>query len=122
MEVLVAMVILSIALLAYVTVAVASRSAMDKGADYALAAQVAGDKIADLQGTGYGSLVNGTTTSAVARLSGGQMTVVIGPLDGNAGNTNITQLDVTVTWSAVSTQNPSGAGSLHYSTLISNRR
>jgi len=120
--VLVAMVILSIALLAYVTVAVASRSAMDKGADYALAAQVAGDKIADLQGTGYGSLVNGTTTSAVARLSGGQMTVVIGPLDGNAGNTNITQLDVTVTWSAVSTQNPSGAGSLHYSTLISNRR
>ncbi len=121
MEVLVAVTVLSVALLAYVSASLASRAAVDKGDYFTLAAQAAGDKIADLQGTGYAGLVDGTTTYAVAGLPQGQMTVVIGPLDGDPANTNIKQIDVTVVWNAASSRTPQTAGSVRLSGLISNR-
>lgn len=120
-EVLVAVTILSIALLAYVTVAMASRGAMDKGADYAAAAQAAGDKIADLQGTGFSSLTDGTTSYTLSGLRQGVMKVVIGPLDGNSANINIKQIDVTVTWAASSSKTAYTAGNVKYTALVSNR-
>lgn len=121
-EVLVAVTILSLALLAYLSVSLASRGQVDKGNYYTLAAQAAGDQIAGAQGNGFNTLVNGTTTYTVAGLPQGQMTVVVGPLDGDANNKAITQVDVTVTWGAGSTRTPETAGSVKQTIVISDRK
>lgn len=109
-EVLVAVVILSFALLAYLSVTQASSAAISDGNEFTLASQAAADQIAQDQGLGFSGLNNGTSTTAVPGLSNGQMTVVIGPLDGNAANTGITQINITVTWS------PRKAGKLSLTT------
>ncbi len=123
-EVLIAVTILSLALLAYLNAAVASRAALDKGNFNTIAAQVAGDKIAECQKAGYANLTDGTTTYTVSGLGmrQGQMTVVIGPMDGDSANTRIKQVDVTVTWAAASSRTPQTAGRVKQSTLISERR
>ena len=121
-KVLVAVTILSLALLAYLNVTLASRAAVEKGSAFTIAAQVAGDKIAECQAKGYGGLADGPTTYSVSGLRQGQMMVVIGPLDGNPSNTDIKQVDVTVTWAAAGGQMPQTAGSVKHSILISNRK
>ena len=121
-EVLVAITLLSLTLLAYLTVAEASRDSLAKGTYFTLAARAAGDKIATCQAAGYAGLTDGTTTSSVAGLPQGQMTTIIGPLDGNAANTNIKQVDVTVTWGASNSRAPQTAGRTQHSILISNRK
>ena len=57
-EVLVAVTILSVALLAYVSATSGARNAIDRGNFFVLASEAAAAKIADLQGGGYTSLVN----------------------------------------------------------------
>ncbi len=121
-EVLVAVTILSLALLAYINVAFASRVTVDKGSYFTLAAQAAGDRLADLRGGGYAGLADGTTSYTVSGLPQGQMTVTIGPLEGNPNNQNIKQVDVTVSWSAGSNAAPQSAGSVHYTSLVSIRK
>ena len=123
-EVLIAVTILSLALLAYLNAAVASRAALDKGNFYTIAAQIAGDKITECQNLGYANLVDGTTTYTISGqgMRQGRMTVVIGPLDGNALNTRIKQVDVTVSWAAASSQTPQTAGRAKQSTLICQRK
>ena len=121
-EVLVAMTILAMALLAFITLAFASRATVDKGNYFTIAAQVAGDKLADVQGMGFSGLTDGTTNYTVSGLPQGQMTVVVGPLDGNLLNTNIKQVDVTVTWSAGGKAEPQTAGNVHDTILVSNRK
>jgi type II secretory pathway pseudopilin PulG len=120
-EVLVAMVILSFALLAYLTVIQASDAGLSDGNEFTLASQAAGDQIAQDQGLGYSGLTNGTTTTSVPGLSGGQMTAVIGPLDGNSANVGITQIDITVTWSPRKSGKVPQTTSLQETTLVSNR-
>jgi Tfp pilus assembly protein PilV len=131
-EVLIAVTILSIALLAFVAASVASRGAVDRGNYATLAAQAAGDMLADLQGQGYTYLVTnaGTTNYTVAGLPQGAMSVKIGPLDANVANTNVEQIDVTVTWNVGLVQRPGVtfnattnkvADSYSISTLVSNR-
>lgn len=119
-EVLVALVILSFALLAYLTVVQASNAGLSDGSEFTLASQAAGSQIAQDQGLGYSGLTNGTTTTAVSGLAGGQMTVIIGPLDGNSANVGIKQIDITVTWSPRKTGQASATTSLRETTLISN--
>ena len=116
-----AVTILSLALLVYVSVAVAARVAADKGSFETIAAQAAAGKIAECQGQAYDNLTAGTTTYTVANIPSGVMTVAIGPLDGSNGNKRMWQIDVTVTWSARGSQSPQTAGRLHYCTLISKR-
>ena len=48
------------------------------------------------------------------------MTVVIGPLDGNAANVGLTQIAITVTWSPRKAGNSSQTTSLQETTLVSN--
>jgi len=120
-EVLVAMVILSFALLAYLTVIQASNAALSDGNEFTLASQAAGDQIAQDQSLGYSGLTDGTTTTTVPGLTGGQVIAVIGPLDGSTANFGIKQIAVTVTWSPRKAGKVSQTASLKETTLISNR-
>ena len=119
-EVLVAMVILSFALLAYLTVTQASDAALADGSEFTVASQAAGSQIAQDQGLGYSGLTSGTTTTSVAGLINGKMTVVIGPLDGNSSNLGITQVDITVTWTPRKSGTASATTSLRETTLVGN--
>ena len=119
-EVLAAVTILSVALLVFVTASQSSRAISDKSDATTRAALAADDKIDTLVGLGYPTLTTGTTTYTVSNLRQGLMKVVIGPLDGNAANTDILQIVVTVTWGAYSSATPQSAGSITRSTLVSN--
>jgi hypothetical protein len=119
-DVLVAVTILSIALLVYVTAAQSSRALTDKGDATTRAAATADDMINTLNAQDYSDLSLGTTTYTVSNLRQGVMTVVIGYLDGSSANTNILQATVTVTWGAYSSATPQSAGNLTRSTLIVN--
>jgi len=120
-ELLIAVSILSLALLAYLSVALASRGAVDKGHFLTRAAQATGDKITEYRTKGYDGISFGTTTYNVAGLPEGLLRVVVGPLD-NTTNNNIKQIDVTVTWAASGgTQTPYTSGRVTHSTLVSNR-
>ncbi len=130
-ELLVAATILSVAMLAYVTVASAGMLATRQGDYYATAAKAASDIIADLQAAGYANLTSGTTTYSVSGLPAGKMTVTIGALDGNSANSSIAQVDITVTWTERGIQQgnqgnkgqpaPAYTRTLRMSTLICNR-
>jgi hypothetical protein len=76
-------------------------------------------QIAQAQSLGYANLTNGTTTSSVSGLPSGQMTVTIGPLDGSAANTLITQVDVVVTWTSNANEAKSNSGQVKATTLVS---
>lgn len=119
-EVLVAVVILSLALLTYLTVIQVSDAGLSDGNEFTLASQAAGDQIALDQGLGYTGLTSGTTTTAVPGLSKGQMTTVVGPLDGSSANIGILQVDVTVTWSPRKAGKVPLTTSLKETTLITN--
>ena len=120
-ELLVAIVILVIALGAYLNVALASRASVDKGQYFTMASQLAGDRLADYQGLGYSGLpAYGTYNYTLSNLPNGTMSVVIGYLNGNSANTNITQIDVTITWGLTNSSLPQEAGSVKQSLLLSN--
>ena len=98
-ELLVAITILAIGLAAYLKLSLASRTAVDKGSYYSLASATAANQLANYQGMGYSSLpAYGTTNSFLTVLPKGQETITVGPLDGNAANVNITQIDITISW------------------------
>ena len=97
-EVLVAVTILSMALLTYLSVIQTSHEAVNDGDEFTVAAQAVANQIAQAQGQGYAGLPQGTTTYSVPRLANSTMTVVVGPLAGNASDTNIMEIDVTLTW------------------------
>ena len=119
-ELLVAIVILTIALAAYLNVALASRASVDKGQYLTMASQLAGDRLADYQGLGYSSLpAYGTYNYTLSNLPNGTMSVVIGYMNGNSANANITQIDVTVTWGLTNSKLPQEAGSVKQSLLVS---
>lgn len=122
-EILVAVTILSVALLVFIGVALASRGAIEKGNGFTLASQAAEQRIAACEATGFESLTSGTTTSTVPGLRNSTITTTIGPLDGNAANNglNLKQVDVTVTWAASSDATPQSAGNIRQTTLISKK-
>lgn len=120
-EVLIAVVILSLALLAYLTVTQAANGALADGSEFTLASQAAGDKVAQCQGLGYASLTNGTTTGSVSGLTGGQISTVIGSLDGDATNVGMKQVDVTVSWTSRKSGSLALASSFKETALISDR-
>ena len=126
-EVLVAMTILSIGLLAMTDVIAASQTAATKSKYDAIALQAAQNEVANDEATGYNDLTAGTTvtiaatgvTNALTGMPpGSTMTVVIGPLDGDSDNDSIMQVDVTITWGGGSGQAATG-GNLAMSTLVS---
>ncbi len=119
-EVLVAVTILSIALLAYVTVISSSRDAFTDGGEFSLASQAITDEISQLRGgTGYPALVYGTTTTKVAGLPKWTMTLVVKALPQAPTDTNIKEIDITVTWAPAKLGGKS-TRSLQESTFMSN--
>jgi type II secretory pathway pseudopilin PulG len=120
-EVLVALTLLSVTLIVFITVIRGANQAGQKGSYLAIATRTAGNQIALAQATNTSLLTSGTTTYTVAGLPKGSMTVKIGPLAGNAANTYIDQIDVTVTWSNASTTAKVG-GIVTMSTLVSAKK
>lgn len=121
-EVLLAMVILSSALMLYVDVLARGNTVSRKADAEQIATQVAMDKMTSLQQNAYSNLTTDSqTTTAVSGLPGGQMTVKIGALDGNAANTNIRQIDITVTWSSAQAT-PEAGGQVALTGLVSATR
>ena len=121
-EALVAVTILSLALLAFVGAAQGARNATDRGNFYAVASEAAAAKIADVQGGGYYALTPGVTNYTVSKLPAGKMTVTVGNLDGSSSNTYIWQIDVVVSWSAGNGQTAQAGGSIKQSALVALRR
>jgi len=117
-EVLIAMTILSIGLLAMTDVIATAQRASTKGSYDSIALQAAENEIADDEASGYTNLSAGTTVTSVPNLPNGTMTVTIGPLDGDSNNDSIWQVDVTVTWD-VGSGPAAVCGNLSMSTLIS---
>lgn len=121
-DVLVALVVLSTALLVFLNAFAVSKRGETKGNYYGIASRLANQQLASAQTAGYRALISGTTTYTAATLPGlaalpsGQMTVKVGPVDGNAANQNAAQVDVTVTWGGAG----SIPGSVQMSTWVSN--
>lgn len=120
-EVLIAMVICTIALIAGSTLIVASHTATIKGDLYNIANKAAGDAISSYEANGYSALVNGTTTSGIGSLPGVTMTMIttIGAPTFSSTATNIKQVDIVVTWNSGSSGSANLAGQVQMSTLIS---
>jgi Tfp pilus assembly protein PilV len=118
-EVLVAGMILSVALLVFLGCLVAAQRTSTKADYYSIAARAAGDKIVECQARGFSALADGTTTSALAALPQGQITVLVAPLDNNAANTTIKQVQVTVSWGGLGGGSAKLAGQVQASTLVS---
>jgi prepilin-type N-terminal cleavage/methylation domain-containing protein len=97
-EVLVAVTILSIALLGYLTVIEASHNSMTDGSEFSLASKAISDSTAAERGLGFSSLSNGTTTVSVKGLINGTLTTVIGPMPSAPLDQNLKELDMTVSW------------------------
>ena len=109
------------ALLTYLSVIQTSHEAANDGDEFTVAAQAVANQIAQMQGQGYAALASGTTTLSVPRLTNSTMTVVVGPLDGNAANANIKQIDITLTWTPRKAASKSVRATLLQSTLVCNR-
>ena len=131
-EVLMAMVILSVALLAGSTMIVASHTATIKGNIYTIASKAAADTIAGYEANGYSSLTDGTIGPTVYTAPAGEeqvppginmmVTTTIGPIGPPvfpSSATNIKEVDVNVTWNSGSSAYANLAGQVKTSTLIS---
>ena len=116
-EVLVAMTILSIALLAYLNVAGTVNRANKKGGLYAIATTVAKSQLELALANGVSGLTDGTVISTVSTLPSGKMTVTTGAPSGVASSTYIKEVDVTVTWSSTGTSTAVG-GKVQMSTIV----
>ena len=99
-ELLVAITILAIGLTAYVKLSLVSRVAVDKGDYYSAASAFASNTLDGYKGQGYSNVVSqmGTSNSTVSGLPKGKMAVTVGYLGGNSSNSNIVEVDVTISW------------------------
>ena len=121
-EVLVAVTILSLALMTYLSVLQTSHDAVNDGDEFTVAAQAIDNQIAQLQGLGYSgvSSSDGITNYTVPRLKNSAMTVTVGPLGGNASNTNIVEVDVKLTWTPRKVGSKAITSTVTQSVLMSN--
>lgn len=108
-EVLVALTILSVALLVYVDLLAMGNTISRKADLETQAAQIAMDRLTQIEQTAYPLIqTDSTNTFPEATLPNGALIVRIGPLDGNASNLKIRQIDVTVVWSNAFTTQTGG--------------
>ncbi len=120
-EVLVAMTLLSIGLLAYFT-ATSSTDGLARRGDYtASATRIAADKIAGFQASNVSLLPNSTENQPLPDLPGGQAQTVIAPFNNDAGEHFIKQIRVTITWQGSEGREQAG-GKVEFFTLVSARK
>lgn len=118
-EVLIAMVIISIAMLAMLQVMTAAQTASSKSNYDVIALQAAQTQIDDAEANGYSNLSEGTTTSTVTGLPGSnQMTVTVEAPTFATSDDNIYEVDVKVAWSGGSGPSETG-GNVEMTTLVS---
>lgn len=121
-EVLIAMVLLTVGILAGSTLIVASHTATIKGDLYNVANKAAADIIAGYEANGYAALPSTSPAAVVTTpLPGITMTTTttVGAPSFNSAATNIKQIDVVVTWNAGSSASANLAGQVKASTLMS---
>ena len=116
-EVLVAIVILSIALLVFVDIAGTVGRANKKSDLYATATRYANSQLELVLAKGPSQLTDGVVTTTISELPNGAMVVTTGAPTGVASSTDIKEVDVAITWSTVGSSAPIG-GSLKMSTMV----
>jgi Tfp pilus assembly protein PilV len=117
-ETLVAVIILSIALIVYLDVLVAANRATRKGDYLARASQVAAGRIALIQAQGFAALVPGRRVYRVDTLPQGRMTLTVRAMGSGATGSHIKQIDLRITWRGPSSA-PQTSGQVEASTLVS---
>ena len=126
-EVLVAMVIMTVALIAGSTLIVASHTATIKADLYNVANAAAANALAGYEANGYAALPSTSPASSTIDTSGVTadkqlsmtMSTTIGAPAFNSLATNIKEIDITVSWNAGSSASADLAGQVKASTLIS---
>ena len=121
-EVLVAMTILAIALIAYLNIAGAVSNANKKGDLYATATRYANSQLDLVLATGASQLTNGVVTTSISALPDGVMKVTTSTPAGVTYNTGISstvikEVDVTVVWSGSGAATSTG-GMVQMSTMV----
>jgi prepilin-type N-terminal cleavage/methylation domain-containing protein len=116
-ELLVAMTILAIALIAYLDISGAASSANKKGDLYAIATRYANSQLETALADGVSLLTDGVVTSSISALPNGVMKVTTGAPAGVSSSTDIKEVDVTITWSETGTTASTG-GTLTMSTMV----
>ena len=112
---MVAVSILSSALLVLLSAALTARGVIDKSQFVGAASSSAASRAATSLGNA-GSLAAGTTNSAVSGIPQGQVSTVVSTY---GGSPYLKRADVSVTWGAASGKTAFSAGSMSFSTLVS---
>ena len=119
-DMLVAMIIISLVFLVFCDLMVMSVRTNKKADLEFIATGVAENRLESIRQRSFGALVTDTTTETVTELPGGQMTVQISPVTGLITN-SMRQVQVLVTWTAVGNQATTG-GRVRLDSLITQLR
>ena len=119
-DMLVAMIIISLVFLVFCDLMVMSVRTNKKADLEFIATGVAENRLESIRQRSFGALVTDTTTETVTELPGGQMTVQISPVTGLVTN-SMRQVQVLVTWTAVGNQATTG-GRVRLDSLITQLR
>ena len=120
-EVLVAMTVLSICLLACVTTMQTTNGLVRRGDNTAIATRLAADMVANFQANNVSLLADGTTTQAISALPGGSAQTTIAPYNNDSAEHFMKQIQVTITWQGSSGFEQVG-GSISMFTYVSARK
>ncbi len=114
-DLLVAVSIMTVALMVFLSAALTARGVIDKSRFVSLASQTASSTAATSLGNA-GSLANGSTSTAVSGIPQGQITTTVSTYGGSAF---LKRADVSVSWGAASDRTVYSAGTFNFSTLMS---
>ncbi len=114
-DLLVAVSIMSVALIVFLAAALTARGVIDKSQYVSLASQSASSQAAATLGN-VSSLAAGTTSASVTGIPQGQITTTVSTYGGSA---YLKRADFSVTWGAASSQTLYSAGTYNFSTLVS---
>ena len=120
MDLLIAMIIISLVFLAFCDLMVMSVRTNKKADLEFIATGIAERKLESIRQLSFGALTSGTMTETVAELPGGQMTVQLGSVTGLITN-SMRQVQVLVTWTASGNQATTG-GRVCLDTLLAQSR
>jgi len=114
-DLLVAVSIMSIALIVFLSAALTARGVIDKSQSLSVASQSASSQAAVSLGN-VATLATGSTSTSVPGIPQGQITTTVSAYGGSA---YLKRADVSVSWGAASDKSAYSAGALSLSTLIS---
>src|SRR2546421_4057232 len=113
-DLLVAVSIMSVALIVFLSAALTARGVIDKAKNISVASQSAGSQAASSLG-GVATLATGSSIATVSGIPQGQITTTVSTYGGSA---YLKRADFSVTWGADSDRTVYSAGTYNFSTLV----